>query len=63
MSLNYTEVRHQLESVKVQIDNLLEYMELNQSQPDRKLIDLEIYLRLADISTNVLKSESMEERF
>lgn len=49
MSLNYTEVRHQLESVKAQIDNLLEYMELNQSQPDRKLIDLEVYLRLADI--------------
>ena len=62
MSLNYTEVRQQLESVKAQIDNLLEYMEVNQSQPNRKFIDLEIYLRLADISTNVLKSECMENK-
>jgi hypothetical protein len=62
MSLNYTEVRHQLESVKTQIDNLLEYMELNQSEANREFIDLEIYVKLADISTNVLKSESMEER-
>lgn len=62
MSLNYTEVRQQLENVKVQIDNLLEYLEVNQSEPNREFIDLEIYLRLADISTNALKSESMEKK-
>lgn len=62
MSLDYTEVRQNLENVKAQIDNLLSYMELNQTELNRKFIDLEVYLRLADISTNVLKSECMENK-
>ena len=62
MNLNYTEVRQNLENVKAQIDNLLSYMEVNQTEPNRKFIDLEVYLRLADISTNVLKSERMKNK-
>ena len=62
MNLDYTEVRQNLENVKAQIDNLLSYMELNQTEPNRKFVDLEVYLRLADISTNVLNSERMENK-
>lgn len=66
MNLDYTEVRQNLENVKAQIENLLSYllsyMELNQTEPNRKFIYLEVYLRLADISTNVLNSERMENK-
>ncbi len=57
MSLDYAEVRRNLQVVKAQIDDLLEYMEANQLKSDKRLIDIEIYSRLANISTSVLRSD------
>ena len=56
MSYYYSEVRQNLQAVKAEIDDLLEYIEANQSESDKRLVDLEIYSRLANISTSVLKS-------
>ena len=57
MNLDYTEVKQNLHAVKAEIDGLLDYIESNQSQSDRRFVDLEIYSRLADISTDVLESD------
>ena len=57
MSLNYQEIEQNLNAVKTEIDDLLKYMKTHQSKLDRRFVDLEIYTRLANISTNVLKSD------
>lgn len=57
MSLNYSEVRRNLQAVKAEIDDLLVYIEANQLNKNKRLIDLEIYSRLANISTSVLRSD------
>ena len=57
MNLDYTEIKQNLHAVKAEIDGLLDYIESNQSQSDRRFVDLEIYSRLADISTDVLESD------
>ena len=57
MSLDYSAVKQKLEIVKTQIDNLLDYLEANESKLDKRLIDLEIYTQLANISTQVLQSD------
>ena len=51
MSLNYAEISQNLQVVKAEIDDLLVYIETNQSSLNKRLIDLEIYSRLANIST------------
>ena len=60
MNLDYTGVKQNLHAIKAEIDALLEYIETNQSQPDRRFVDIEIYSRLADISTSVLESDSQK---
>ena len=62
MSLDYTEIKQNLHAVKAEIDALLEYIESNQSQSDERFIDLEIYSRLADISTRVVQSDRQISR-
>ena len=57
MSLNYKGIEQNLHSVKAEIDDLLDYIETNQSKLDRRFVDIEIYTRLAEISTNVLQLE------
>ena len=57
MSLDYSAVKQKLEIVKTQINNLLDYLEANESKLDKRLIDLEIYTQLANISTQVLQSD------
>ena len=57
MSLDYTEIKQNLHAVKAEIDGLLNYIESNQSQSDKRFIDLEIYSRLVDISTRVVQSD------
>lgn len=57
MSLNYTKVQLNLQAVREEINELLNYIEANKSKEDKKFIDLEIYTRLADISTNVLQCD------
>lgn len=57
MSLNYVEIKQNLHTVKAEIDALLEYIESNQSQSDKRFVDMEVYSRLADISTHVLRSD------
>ena len=60
MNLDYKEIKQNLHVAKAEIDALLEYIEFNQSQPDRRFVDLEIYSRLANISTSVLRSDSQK---
>ena len=57
MSLDYSAVKQKLAQVKTQINNLLDYLEANESKLDKRLIDLEIYTQLANISTQVLQSD------
>ncbi len=57
MSLNYQEIEQNLNTVKTEIDDLLKYIKTNQSKPNKGFVDLEIYTRLANISTNVLQME------
>jgi hypothetical protein len=57
MSLNYVEIKFNLQAVKAEIDELLNYIESNQRAEDRGFIDVEIYSRLANISANVLQSD------
>ena len=60
MSLNYVEIKQNLYTVKAKINALLKYMESNQSQPDKRFIDREIYSRLADLTTKILQSDARE---
>ena len=49
---------HQLYSCRVaEIDALLKYIESNQSQSDKRFVDVEIYTRLADVTTKILQSD------
>lgn len=57
MNLDYKEIKQNLHAVKAEIDTLLEYIESNQSQSDKRFVDMEIYSRLANISTSVLRSD------
>jgi hypothetical protein len=57
MSLNYVEIQFNLQAVKAEIDELLNYIKANQSEEDKGFIDIEIYSRLANISANVLSSD------
>lgn len=57
MSLDYTGVKQNLHTVKTEIDALLEYIESNRSQPDKRFVDIEIYSRLADLTTKILQSD------
>ena len=57
MNLDYTGVKQNLHAVKAEIDALLEYIEANQSQPERRFVDIEIYSRLADLTTKILQSD------
>lgn len=57
MSLDYSAVQSELEAVKVEINNLVSYIKANQSRPDTDSVDLNIYARLAEISTSVLKCD------
>ena len=58
MNLDYAGVKQNLHAVKAEIDALLEYIESNQSQPDRRFVDMEIYSRLADLTTKILQSDA-----
>ena len=57
MNLDYIGVKQNLYAVKAEIDALLEYIESNQSQPDKRFVDMEIYSRLADLTTKILQSD------
>ena len=57
MNLDYTEIKQNLHAVKAEIDTLLEYIKSNQLESDKRFVDTEIYLRLANITTNVLQSD------
>ena len=57
MSLDYTGVKQNLHTVKTEIDALLKYIEANQSQSDKRFVDMEIYTRLADVTTKILQSD------
>ena len=59
MNLDYTGVKQNLHAVKAEIDALLEYIESNQSQSDKRFIDIEIYSRLANVTTKILQSDRM----
>ena len=61
MDLDYSVVQEKLEIVKAEIDNLINYLEINQSRldgdyrVDASFIDLNVYARLAEISKSVLE--------
>ena len=55
MSLDYLATQRKLEAVKSEIDKLIDY--LKTSKPTNAS-DLEVYVRLADISSNVLQCDS-----
>ena len=57
MSLERSEVRHELEEIKNKIDNLLDYMDANQSEPNRASIDAEICSQLQSISSQVVRGK------
>ena len=57
MNLDYPQIKQNLNAAKAEIDALLEYIESNQSQSDKKNVDLEIYTRLADVTTKILQSD------
>ena len=59
MKLDYKEVKQNLRVAKAEIDALLEYIESNQEKPDRRFVDVEIYTRLADLTTKILQSDRM----
>lgn len=54
MSLERSEVRQELEEIKDKIENLLDYMDANQSEPDRASVDAEICSQLQSISSQVV---------
>ena len=54
MKLDYKEIKQNLHVAKAEIDALLEYIESNQSQSDKRFVDVEIYTRLADVTTKIL---------
>ena len=57
MNLDYTGVKQNLHAAKAEIDALLEYIESNQSRSDKRFVDVEIYSRLADVTTKILQSD------
>ena len=57
MNLNYPQIKQNLHAAKAEIDALLEYIESNQSQSDKRFVDLEIYTRLADVTSKILQSD------
>ena len=57
MNLDYPQIKQNLCVAKAEIDALLEYIESNQSQSDRSFVDVEIYTRLADVTTKILQSD------
>ena len=57
MNLDYAGIKQNLHAVKAEIDALLEYIESNRSQPDKRFVDIEIYTRLADLTTKILQSD------
>ena len=62
MNLDYKEIKQNLRVAKAEIDALLEYIEANQSQSDRRFIDVEIYTRLAEVTTKILQSDRILKR-
>jgi len=54
MSLDHADVLRELQEVKTKINDLLNYMDANQSEPDRASIDAEICSQLKSISTQVV---------
>ena len=54
MSLDYLAIQEGLEAVKSEIDELVNYLKAN-DQTD--MGDIEIYVKLADISANVLQCD------
>lgn len=57
MSLDRYEVKHELEKIKTKIDNLLDYIDDNQSEPNRASIDAEICSQLQSISSQVVSGK------
>ncbi|VEP13108.1 hypothetical protein H1P_1830006 [Hyella patelloides LEGE 07179] len=57
MSFCYSEVRRELQEVKARIDDLLDYMNANQLEPDRTVIDDEICSQLKSISNQVVRGK------
>jgi hypothetical protein len=57
MSLNYVDIQFNLQAVKAEIDELVNYIESNQRAEDKGFVDIEIYSRLANISSHVLQSD------
>ena len=57
MNLNYLQIKQNLHAAKAEIDALLEYIESNQSQSNKRFVDLEIYTRLADVTSKILQSD------
>ena len=57
MSFDHLEVRRELQEAKVKIDNLLSYMDTNQLEPDRTVVDDEICSQLNSISTQVVRGK------
>lgn len=54
MSFDHEQVRHELEKIKTKVNNLLDYMDANQSEPDRASIDAEICSQLKSVSSQVV---------
>lgn len=57
MSFDHEQVRHELEEIKTKIDNLLDYMNVNQSEPNRASIDTEICSQMKSISDQVVSGK------
>lgn len=57
MNLDYPQIKQNLYAAKAEIYALLEYIESNQSQSDKQFANLEIYTRLADVTTKILQSD------
>ena len=61
MKLDYRKIKQNLHVAKAEIDALLEYIESNQSQSDKRFVDVEIYARLADVTTKILQSDRSDK--
>ena len=57
MSFDHSEVRRELQEVKAKIDNLLNYIDAHQLEPDRTVIDDKICSQLRSISTQVVQGK------
>ena len=57
MKLDYKEIKQNLHAAKAEIDALLKYIESNQSQSDKRFVDVEIYSRLAEVTTKILQGD------